>query len=1622
MFVFVFANSKISITFNQLNQPDSKMSLIAFFDIETDQQGKNILDIGCVMQNGSTFHKNHAGELAKFIEKANFICGHNILQHDLPCLQKHLGIAEWGFDKAIDTLLLSPLLFPKNPYHHLLKDDKLQNDERNNPVNDSLKARNLFDDEVLAFERLDEELKEILFMLLSKKRSFNNFFRYINYAPASSESHIAEIIKKRFTNKICEKSDLSSFVQTSPVSLAYTLALLNCNDRSSITPPWVLKNFPDVERLYFLMTNTPCITGCAYCRKALDPYIALNKHFGFSQFRMYGGEPLQEKAVMAAVNGKSILAVFPTGGGKSITFQVPALMSGENAKALTVIISPLQSLMKDQVDNLEKKSITEAVAINGLLDPIERSHAIERIENGFASLLYISPESLRSVTIERLLLKRKIARFVIDEAHCFSAWGQDFRVDYLYIGDFIKNLQEKKNLEYPIPVSCFTATAKQKVIEDISDYFRIKLHLNLEVFSANASRTNLHYRVYHKANEEDKYSQLRAIIESKNCPTIVYVSRTRRANQLATKLNDDGFAAKPYHGKMGKEEKSANQNAFMTGEVDIMVATSAFGMGVDKSDVGSVIHYDISDSLENYVQEAGRAGRDENINADCFVLFNEEDLDKHFILLNQTKISSKEINQVWKAIKELTKTKERLSNSALEIARRAGWDDGIKEIETRVYTAIAALEQAGYLQRGQNNPILFASSILSPNAQDAINKINASGKFTPDEKVKAVRIIKKLFSSKSKRLSTEEEAESRVDYISDQLGIVKGDVIRVIQLMREEKILADAKDLNAFIKKAESVNRSLSVTEGFRKLEEQLLSCLQEGEATYHLKEMIENCLQGGLKDVTVNKLKTIINFWSIKNWIKRQSLEYAGNHIRIALLIDKKTFREKQETRHLLARRITEYLYKKSDEIAGDDKQEDVLIEFSVQELKDIIAGGQGMFTVKASIDDIEDSLFYLSRIGAITIEGGFLVSYNRLTINRLEKNNRIQYKENDYEKLRLFYQQKVQQIHIVGEYSKRMIRNYNEALQFVDDYFRLNYSSFLSKYFPGSRQDEIKRTLTPEKFIKLFGTLSPAQLNIIKDSANQHIVVAAGPGSGKTRVLVHKLASLLLAEDVKHEQLLMLTFSRAAATEFKKRLMELIGNAAAFIEIKTFHSYCFDLLGRIGSLTEVDNVIKAVVEKIRSGEIEMSRITKTVLVVDEAQDMNSDEYELVKALMEQNEEMRVILVGDDDQNIYGFRGADAANMQKLITEKEAKKYELVENYRSKKNIVEFANQWAATISNRLKMEPCYPVQQENGMMKIIGYNSKNLAIPLTTHISMAELTGTTCVLTKTNDEANLVAGMLMQMKIPAKIIQSNDGFNLANLFELRYFSTLVNIGADSIIPDDDWQTAKQLLQHYIDSSDKKEMVNAVIKAFEEVNKTRKYKSDWNSFLTESKLEDFMHIDSEVIYVSTIHKAKGKEFNNLFIELNNFSPNTDEAKRELYVAVTRAKSTLQIHYHGNYLRSFTAEDLMYNDDNASYPESQRIVLYLTHRDIYLGYFEFVQHRVSVLFSGALLTITEQGLCNQQQEQVVKYSKQFNGLLNGYFEKGFRIAKAKVNLMVYWMDEEKQKEVLVVLPRLLLVR
>ena len=1353
----------VSASYNEVASRDA--SKYAIVDCEVSMKDKRVHDIGALRWDGATFHSADKHAMKLFLDGVDFVCGHNIIHHDAKYLFGE-GNRRWAL---VDTLYVSPLLFPERPYHRLLKDDKLVSEQMNNPVNDCEKARDLLMEEVIAWNRLSERKQAIYTTLLHNVPEFEGFIEFVG-AKFEDKERLPELIREEYRNKICEHADVAGIMAQQPIQLAFALALIDTADHRSVTPSWVLHNYPNVENCVRLLRHIQCKDGCPYCNSNLDVHYNLKQFFGYDQFRTYEGEPLQENAARAAVEGKSLLAIFPTGGGKSLTFQLPALMEGRTVHGLTVVISPLQSLMKDQVDNLAERGITDAVTINGLLDPISRSLSIQRVQDGDASLLYIAPEMLRSKTIEKILLARHVVRFVIDEAHCFSSWGQDFRVDYLYIGKFISEYQKKKRCGAPIPVSCFTATAKQKVVQDICDYFKQTLDLDLQLFASTASRTNLHYSVIHADTDEDKYMKLRSLIAESNCPTIVYVSRTKRTRLLAEKLTRDGFKALPFNGQMDADDKIANQDAFMTDQIRIIVATSAFGMGVDKSDVGLVVHYDISDSLENYVQEAGRAGRDPHLEARCFVLYSDADLDKHFILLNQTKLSISEIQQVWKAVKEMTKQRIRACCSALEIARKAGWDDSVSDIETRVRTALAALEQAGYLERGNNVPHVYATGITVKNMDEARKRISESLLFENEEVEKAVRIIKSLITQKHIAKAQDAEAESRVDYLADILGLNKREVVSAVERMRQEGILADTKDMSAYLHDVgESENKSKRLLERFSKLERYILNNIPDDALCISCKQLNDNAQNEGIATSTEKDIRTLLYFLTVKGYTRKK--EDAAHNLEVRRQTDMEATLKRFERRLEICRFAVEWLYKLTSQTTEESQKNGV--QFSVVELlNDLKAQGQDLFGLLQDVmlEDVEEALLYLSKIGALKLEGGFLVLYNAMDIRRI-KDNRLRYKQDDYRMLNEFYKQKIQQVHIVGEYANLMVRDYNAALQYVQDYFQMDYKRFVSKYFKGNRLQEIERNVTPEKYDQLFGALSPKQMEIISDKESRCIVVAAGPGSGKTRVLAHKLASLLLLEDVKHEQLLMLTFSRAAAIEFKQRLMNLIGNAAHFVEIKTFHSYCFDVLGRIGNLDDAKDVVSRAAQMISEGEVEPNRIAKTVLVLDEAQDMSSEEYALVRALMSANEEMRVIAVGDDDQNIYEFRGSNSQYMAQLLRESNGRFVEMTENYRSSKHIVSYANAFVKGIRGRMKSMPIVSMSKEEGMVSVTFHSSAYMYEPLVRNLLQHRNQGSTCVLTQTNEEAVILVALLRKHGLQSKLIQSMEGFRFWNMAEARLF-----------------------------------------------------------------------------------------------------------------------------------------------------------------------------------------------------------------------------------------------------------
>ncbi len=313
----------------------------------------------------------------------------------------------------------------------------------------------------------------------------------------------------------------------------------------------------------------------------------LKRYWGYDSFR-----PRQEEIIMSVLDGRDTLGLLPTGGGKSITFQVPAMVF----EGITVVVTPLISLMKDQVDNLRAAGI-RAVCLHSGLSRAEHRLALDRCRLGKAKLMYVSPEKLQSATFIDQLRSMDVSFLVVDEAHCISQWGYDFRPSYLKIS-LIREL-------FPdIPVLALTASATPVVVDDIMDKLGFK---ERNVYARSFSRDNLSYIV---RNDFDKERRLINVLSNTSGSAIVYVRSRRRTREIADMLVRNGISADYYHAGLDATEKNEKQNNWKTDGVRVMVATNAFGMGIDKPDVRTVVHYDIPSSLEEYYQEAGRAGRD----------------------------------------------------------------------------------------------------------------------------------------------------------------------------------------------------------------------------------------------------------------------------------------------------------------------------------------------------------------------------------------------------------------------------------------------------------------------------------------------------------------------------------------------------------------------------------------------------------------------------------------------------------------------------------------------------------------------------------------------------------------------------------------------------------------------------------------------------------------------------------------------------------------------------------------------------------------------------------------------------------------------------------------------------
>ncbi|OGM94726.1 hypothetical protein A2524_02435 [Candidatus Wolfebacteria bacterium RIFOXYD12_FULL_48_21] len=332
----------------------------------------------------------------------------------------------------------------------------------------------------------------------------------------------------------------------------------------------------------------------------------LKKHFGYEEFR-----PLQEEIIKRVLTGKDCVVLMPTGGGKSLCFQLPALI----LEGAVIVISPLISLMKDQVDALCANGIAAGL-INSTLSQSEITDVMEQVREGAIKILYIAPERFAVPGFESFLHALNIGLIAVDEAHCISEWGHDFRPDY-------RNLRSLRSKFPTVPIIALTATATEKVREDIVKQLNIE---DAKVFISSFNRPNLSYEVLPK---KDSIKTVISLLSSyKDESSIIYCFSRNDTEKLVTELKKYGFKAAAYHAGLNQKTRKENQEKFIRDEIDIMVATIAFGMGIDKPDVRLVIHHGLPKSIEGYYQETGRAGRD-GLPARCVLLFSYADKFKH---------------------------------------------------------------------------------------------------------------------------------------------------------------------------------------------------------------------------------------------------------------------------------------------------------------------------------------------------------------------------------------------------------------------------------------------------------------------------------------------------------------------------------------------------------------------------------------------------------------------------------------------------------------------------------------------------------------------------------------------------------------------------------------------------------------------------------------------------------------------------------------------------------------------------------------------------------------------------------------------------------------------------------
>ena len=1576
-------------------------------DLETSLAGK-ILKIGAVrgdkvfLRKGRFHAQSALQDLERFCQGASCLAGHNLVLHDLAVLRECNPALRLLSLPVVDTLFLSPICFPENPYHRLVKDYKLVSESLNDPAGDARLAGVLLNDEIQSLCGMAEAAPDVFrclrFLLCAEDREspclamgMRQVFRAVSVGEPPAQDEARALLVDLLSALACRTgaahlSEADFATKDARWALAYVLTWLRVAGSDSVLPAWVRLHNPLVASLRARLRDVPCDNpACDYCRETHHPETQLSRYFGFDGFRSTPtdatGGSLQRAIALAGMRNESLLAIMPTGGGKSLCFQLPAMVRNFRGGQLTVVVSPLQALMKDQVDGLVRRTgMHNVAALYGMLTPPERGEVLRGIRTGSIALLYVSPEQFRSSAFRKAVRQREIGCWVMDEAHCLSKWGHDFRPDYLYVGRFIRELAKSQDGAMPA-IACFTATAKQDVIGEIVDYFRRETETELIRYEGGVERDNLRFEVqvvgaYAKLPRIDEMLRER-LPDDGSGSAVVFRATRKNAEETAEFLVGKGWLAACFHAGLSVTDKKAIQNAFLAGETQVICATNAFGMGIDKDDVRLVIHGDTPGSLENYLQEAGRAGRDRRP-ADCVLLYDEEDCEQQFRLGAHSELSRRDIAQLLRGLRKAAGTchSDEVVITTGELLRDEDVDTefGAQDLsaDTKVRAGISWLERAGFIERNENRTNVVQARLLVNTLEEArarLEKLNLSRR----EAGLWLAIIREMMNATETDVLTvdgiallpefqsyveEDKANGNSRLVREARSheYLSAKALKILDAMTGVGVLRKDTLLTAYVRYKVADHSAIRLTRALN-TDREFLKLLSEeapdpeGWMALNLRLTNDALLSRGVESSPEMLRQLLRSLSEDGRGFAGQTGSIDCRHVgrdayRVRVRREWQTIVALAETRRKVASLILKTLL---DTIAPETPPKaDLLVEFAFETIRTVLEQDA---VLRSDIRDaqaaIERGLMFLHEQNVIILQKGLAIFRSAMTIRVLPEARGQRYTADHYSALQLHYSERVFQVHVMNEYARYGIDRIKAALDLVVAYFTMDKEAFIQRFFGGSRE-LLERATTARSYRAIVDSLNNRdQIRIVVQPPRKNLLILAGPGSGKTRTVVHRCAYLLRVKRVRPRAVLVCCFNHKAALALRRRLTALVGRDAIGVAIQTYHGLALRILGlscrgmteRNGDVPDFDQLIKDAVGVLRGDVgvpgVEPDDVRDRLLagfehiLVDEYQDIDEPQYQLIEAiagrtLNDGDRKLSILAVGDDDQSIYGFRGANVAFIRRFREDYKADTACLVENYRSTRYIVEAANRIIARNRDRMKTDKPIRVDQGRNLLPAGGVfgakdtltrgrvavvetpDAASQAAAIVREIQRLRSMGVAdwseiAVLSRTREDLAFVRAEAEAMEIPIAWPMERD--KIPPLHRIRELDNVLNAlskerGAASraselkrrFAGDPGTETAhpwKRLLCQVFDAwqdetGDEPAPIAACIDFL------------YESLAQRRRDEQF----GDGVSLSTVHAAKGMEYGHVLLcgdWSRTRSREREEERRVLYVGMTRAKETLSV-------------------------------------------------------------------------------------------------------------------------------